>query len=411
MAQLNFTLDTEIIKGLFTLDGRDDSMAKLIESIINQVLDAQATEIIGAEPYERTEARTAYRNGYRPREMKTRVGTLELSVPRLRDGNFSTDLFARYQRSEQALVLAMMEMVVNGVSTRKVERITEKLCGTSFSKSTISKLCQGLDPIITEFKNRPLDNHFPFVIVDAIYVKVRERHRVRSKGLLIAIGVNHNGYREVLGFTIANSETETSWNDFFVHLKERGLSKVDFVISDAHQGLVKAIKKQFQGASWQRCQTHFSKNILDSCPKKLQPEIKERLRGLYDAADEKTAQMLLRSITKDYQNLAPKVIEKLESGFEDVISVLSLPMKYRKRLRTSNSIERLNQEIRRRERVIRIFPNSDSVIRLMGALLMEQHEKWATGRKYLDMQEYYDSLQSEATQHESKEKKSSELVA
>ncbi len=140
----------------------------------------------------------------------------------------------------------MMEMVVNGVSTRKVERITEKLCGTSFSKSTVSKLCQGLDPIITEFKNRPLDNHFPFVIVDAIYVKVRERHRVRSKGLLIAIGVNHNGYREVLGFTIANSETETSWNDFFVHLKERGLSKVDFVISDAHQGLVKAIKNSFK---------------------------------------------------------------------------------------------------------------------------------------------------------------------
>lgn len=390
MTQLNFTLDSEIIKGLFTLDGKNDAMAKLMEQIINQILDAQATEIIGAKPYERTDDRTAYRNGHRARQMKTRIGTMNLLVPRLRNGEFSTELFQRYQRSEQALVLSMMEMVIQGVSTRKVTQITEELCGTSFSKSTISKLCEGLDPIVEEFRNRPLEKHYPFVVVDAIYVKVREMGRVRSRALLIATGINGDGYREILGFTVANSETESSWNDFFASLNARGLSSVDLVVSDAHIGLVNALKRQFQGASWQRCQTHFSRNILDGCSKKYQPELKNKLRELYDAANPEIARSLMQEILSEFSQKAPKAMETLESGFEDVISVLSLPVKYRKRLRTSNSIERLNQEIRRRERVIRIFPNEESLIRLMGALLMEQHDAWSCGRKYFDMQEYYD---------------------
>ncbi|MGI6235779.1 MAG: IS256 family transposase [Christensenellales bacterium] len=392
MAQLNFTLDTEILKGLFTLEGRDRAMAKVMEAVLNQVLDAQLTEQIGADPYERTDERCAYRNGHRMRQMKTRVGTLELLIPRLRNGQFSTDLFHRYQRSEQALVLAMMEMVINGVSTRKVENITEELCGTSFSKSTVSKLCESLDPIVEDFRNRPLEKHYPFVIVDAIYVKVRENKRVRSKGLLIAIGVNHEGYREVIGFAAADSESETSWNNFFQSLKERRLTNVDIVVSDAHKGLMKAIKRQFQGAAWQRCQTHFSRNILDNCPKSIQPEIKERLRLLYDAANETIAREQLSTMFEDYNDKASKAMKILEEGFDDIISVLNLPLKYRKRLRTSNSIERLNQEIRRRERVIRIFPNEASLIRLIGALLMEHDEKWSSGRKYLEMDQYFQSL-------------------
>lgn len=355
MAQLNFTLDSEIIKGLFTSDCKDNAMKQLMESILNQMLEAQVTEVVGAAPYERSEDRTCYRNGTRPRQMKTRIGTLELLVPRVRNGEFSPELFERYQRNEQALVLAMMEMVIQGVSTRKVTKITEELCGTSFSKSTISKLCENLDPIVDEFKNRPLSKEYPFVICDALYIKVRENSRVRSKAVLIAIGVNKEGIREIIGFTTAESESETSWNNFFKSLKERGLDSVDIVVSDAHKGLVKAVIRQFQGATWQRCQTHFSRNVLDVCPPKLQPMLKERLRSLYDAPVVDIARTILNDIIDDYEEAAPKIINTLEEGFDDITAVLSLPIKYRKRLRTSNCIERLNQEIRPRERVIRIF--------------------------------------------------------
>ncbi len=389
MAQYNITITEELLHGLFLSDGKDKAFSKLLEEIFNQVLLAQSSDQLGAEPYERTEDRKAYRNGYRERQMTTRVGSLTLRVPRHRNGQFSTELFARYQRSEQALVLAMMEMVVNGVSTRKVEKITEELCGKKFSKSTVSELCKGLDPIVEAFKTRPLKAHYPFVQVDALYLKVRENGRVESKGLLVAVGINEEGYREIIGFSLANSETEDSWGAFFNSLKERGLKDVRLVTSDNHKGLVNAVRKHFQGASWQRCQTHFSKNVIDSTPKSLQPEIKEDLRNLYDAIDIESARKYRDLMFAKYEAKAPKAVAILDEGFDDVTAVLSLPLYYRKRLRTTNGVERLNQEIRRRERVIRIFPNEASVIRLMGALLMEQDEKWQTGRKYLDMALYY----------------------
>jgi len=219
MAQFNITITEELLHGLFLSNGRDEAFSKLLEEIFNQVLLAQSSEQLRAEPYERTEERTAYRNGYRNRELTTRVGTLTLRVPRHRNGQFSTELFTRYQRSEQALVLAMMEMVINGVSTRKVEIITEELCGKKFSKSTVSALCKKLDPIIEAFRTRPLKYHYPFLVVDAIYVKVRENGRIRSRGLLIAIGINEEGYREVIGFQLANSESESCWGDSFPPLK------------------------------------------------------------------------------------------------------------------------------------------------------------------------------------------------
>jgi transposase-like protein len=389
MAQFNITITEELLHGLFLSNGRDEAFSKLLEEIFNQVLLAQSSEQIRAEPYERTEERTAYRNGYRNRELTTRGGTLTLRVPRHRNGQFSTELFTRYQRSEQALVLAMMEMVINGVSTRKVEIITEELCGKKFSKSTVSALCKKLDPIIEAFRTRPLKYHYPFLVVDAIYVKVRENGRVRSRGLLIAIGINEEGYREVIGFQLANSESESCWGEFFSSLKERGLKNVDLVTSDDHKGLVNAVKRHFQGAGWQRCQTHFSKNILDHTPKTLQPELKEELCQLYEAVDLESARSIKDRIIQTYEAKAPKATAILDEAFDDITAVLALPLKYRKRLRTTNSVERLNQEIRRRERVIRIFPNAASVIRLMGALLMEQDERWQTGRKYFDMQLYY----------------------
>jgi len=389
MAQFNITITEELLHGLFLSNGRDEAFSKLLEEIFNQVLLAQSTDQIRAQPYERTEERTAYRNGFRDRQMTTRVGTLTLRVPRHRNGQFSTELFARYQRSEQALVLAMMEMVVNGVSTRKVELITEELCGKKFSKSTISELCKNLDPIVEAFRTRPLQSHYPFLMVDAIYVKVRENGRVQSRGMLIAIAVNEDGYREIIGFQLANSESESSWGEFFSSLKDRGLKDVRLVTSDDHKGLVNAVRKHFQGASWQRCQTHFSRNILDHTRKALQTEIKEELRQLYEAVDLESARKIRDHIIQTYEVKAPKATALLDEAFDDITAVLALPLKYRKRLRTTNGVERLNEEIRRRERVIRIFPNAASVIRLMGALLIEQDEKWQTGRKYLDMQLYY----------------------
>jgi len=395
MAQFNITLTEEHLHGLFVSNGRDEAFAKLLEEIFNQVLLAQSTEQLCAAPYERTENRTAYRNGTYDRSLTTRVGTLELHIPRHRYGEFSTELFERYQRSEQALILAMMEMVVNGVSTRKVELITEELCGKKFSKSTVSALCEKLDPLVHDFRTRPLDSHYPFVLVDAIYLKVRVDNRVQSRGLLVAIGVNEEGYREIIGFQVANTESETSWGEFFESLKERGLKDVHLVTSDNHKGLVNAVQKHFQGATWQRCQTHFSRNMLDQTPKTLQPKLKEELRQLYEAVDLESAKNVRNHIIATYEAKAPRAVALLDEAFDDITAVLILPLKYRKRLRTTNGVERLNQEIRRRERVIRIFPNEASVIRLMGALLMEQSEKWQTGRKYFDMDLYYQTIKQD----------------
>ena len=407
MTQLHITLEKEILKDLL-MGNREKAMAKLLEQIFDAVLNAQATEQINALPYERNKDRITYRNGYRDRGLTTRVGTLRLHIPKFRNGTFSTELFSAYQRSEQALMLSMMEMVVQGVSTRKVSEITEILCGTIFSKSTVSSLCKELDPVVDHFRNRPLNRHYPFIIVDAIYMRAREYHTVNSKGLLIAIGVNREGYREVLGFTIADGESEISWSEFFKHLKDRGLKDVDQVTSDNHGGLRNAIKKHFTNALWQRCQTHFSRNVLDKTPKKLQAEMKQALKDMYDAPDLEKAGIRKDQILDKFEASAPKAMSLLDEGFADVTAVYNLPYGYRKRLRTSNSIERLNEELRRRERVIRIFPNEESLLRLMGAVLIEQHEKWSAGKKYFNMDAYYEKIaENTKTKATTKEKRKS----
>lgn len=392
MAQIQVEISTDLLQGIFSKNGRESGLERLLEVVMNQVLDYQAEKQIGAQPYERTKNRKDYRNGFRPKKLKTRIGTLELSLPRFRFGKFTTEMFKKYQRNEQALILSMMEMVINGVSTRKVTKVTEKLCGTSFSKSTVSTLCKSLDPIIENFRNRKLQRHYPFVIVDAIYTKQREDNRVRSVAVLIAEAVSEEGKREIIGFDVADSESENSWNNFFEDLKNRGLNNVDFLISDNHKGLVKALHKNFKGSSWQRCQTHFSRNIIESAPKKYKTEIKNWLYTMYNSINLEKAKIIMDEMVEKFIEKAPKSMKILEDGFYDAMSIMHLPKKYRKRLRTTNNLERLNQEIRRRERVIRIFPNKKSVIRLIGALLKEQHEKWISGRKYLDMDEYYESV-------------------
>jgi putative transposase len=252
MTNDQITLNEQTLQRLFT---GDRQLAQLLENILNQVLEAQVSEQLQAERYERTDERHGYRNGYKPRLLTTRVGTLTLRVPQVREGGSSPALFARYQRSEQALILTLMEMVVNGVSTRKVAHITEELCGREFSKSTVSDLCQGLDPLVEAWNERDLSRtHFPFVLVDALMIKVREGGQVRACSALIASGINEAGYREILGLQLGDSESERSWTAFFRWLKGRGLHGVDLVVSDHHGGLTSAVQVQFQGATWQRCQ-------------------------------------------------------------------------------------------------------------------------------------------------------------
>lgn len=385
MAQMQVTIDTDQLKDVLS---HDQGMKLLLEEVLNQVLDAEMTEHIGAEPYERTDQRRTYRNGYRPRRLTTRVGTLTLRVPQSRDGSFSTELFRRYQRSEQALVLALMEMVIQGVSTRKVTRITEELCGTSFSKSTVSALCADLDARVEAWNERPLKGRYPFLIVDAIVVKVRRDRAVRSTSALVAVGISEEGYREVLGVTIGDSETEGTWGGFFKSLRARGLRGVELIASDNHGGLVAAAERYFQGAIWQRCQAHFTRNVLKVTPKHLRGEMTAWLRRIFRSENQREARVAFEALAEKFEGKADAALDVLEAGLEDAIAVLVLPAKYRRRLRTTNMLERLNEELRRRERVIRIFPNTASALRMIGALLVEQHEKWISGKRYFNMDEY-----------------------
>jgi len=377
MAQLHFTLDSDFFVGLFS-ETKDEAFGKLMEALLNQVLQAESTEQLGANNYERSQERSDYRNGTRTRSLTTRIGKIELQVPRHRNVPFKTSLFENYQRNEQALITTMMEMVVQGISTRNIKKVTEELCGESFSKSTVSEICKD----------------YPFIIVDAIYLKAREDHRVKSKALFIAIGINNTGHKEVLGFEVYDSEKVNTWKEFFESLKSRGLRGVDIVISDAHAGLVEAIKECFSGSSWQRCQAHFTRNIINKCPKKYSTGLASELRDMFNATTIEEARRLKESIYDEYKDVANESMVVLDEGFEDSITIMALPSKYRIALRTSNIIERENREIRRRENVIQIFPNTESIIRLIGAVLQDDHNDWSVSHRIFDMKEYYDKLSS-----------------
>ena len=389
MAQLHFTLDYDFFVGLFS-ETKDDAFGKLMEAMLNQVLKAESTQQLNAENYERSDERLDYRNGTRERSLTTRIGKIELQVPRHRNVPFKTALFENYQRNEQALISTMMEMVVQGVSTRNVQKVTEELCGEAFSKSTVSEICKDLDIPVKQFKDRLLPDNYPFIIVDAIYLKAREDHRVRAKALFVAIGINNTGHKEVIGFDVYDSEKTSTWKSFFESLKSRGLRGVDIIVSDAHSGLREAIKECFGGSSWQRCQAHFIRNILDKCPKKYSTGLASELKDMFNTSTMEEARRLEKSIYEEYKDVAGEAMSILEDGFEDSITILALPSKYRIALRTSNIIERENREIRRREKVIQIFPNTDSIIRLMGAVLIDDHNVWSTTQRLFDMKEYYD---------------------
>lgn len=389
MAQVNFTLDYEFLVGLFKED-KNQAFGKLMEVILDQMLKAESAQQLGAENYERADGRKDYRNGTRKRSLVTRVGRIELEVPRHRNVPFKTILFENYERNEQALIASMMEMVVQGVSTRNIKKITEELCGETFSKSTVSEICKELDEPVKQFRYRLLSGRYPFVIVDAMYIKVREEGRIVSKAVLIAVGINTEGRKEILGFSLCDTEKELTWKEFLEELKSRGLRGVDIVISDSHQGLVKAIQECFPTASWQRCQVHLTRNILDRTPKKYQAGLKSELSSMFKAVTIKEARRLRDEIYEEYKDVAENAMRILDEGFEDAMTIMALPEKYRIALRTSNILERENREIRRREQVIQIFPNLKSAERLIGAVLLDDHDDWMTQHRLFGMAEYFD---------------------
>ncbi len=378
----------------FALLNDPDFLNQAVTRFLQQFLEAEITSFLKADPYERTGDRTGYRNGYKPRIVKTRVGRIELSVPQDREGRFRSELFSRFQRSEKALILALQEAYLQGVSTRKVTKITEALCGTSFSKSQVSQLCQDLDEDINAWRERSLDQAYPYLIIDATYLHIRSGGQVASEGVLIVSGIAESGHRDILSIDVAHSETEATYADLFKDLKKRGLKGVQLVISDHHEGLQNAIKRHFQGASWQHCQTHFHRNIKGITPPKHQREVAEALKDVFNAPDHNTAQQRLSQLMDTYEEILPNVVDKacaemvLFSIDQDIIHCLAcfhFPKKHRKRIRTTNLLERLNREIKRRADVVQIFPNQEACQRLIGALCMEWSEEWITGRRYLDM--------------------------
>ena len=358
---------------------------EVIRAVMQEVLEAEMDEALGAGKSERTPERLGYRSGYYGRTLVTRVGKLELRVPQDRAGRFSTELFERYQRSERALVATLAEMYVQGVSTRKVKAVTEELCGHAFSASSVSAINKRLDESLKAFAERPLSEPFPYVIMDARYEKVREAGIVMSQAVLIAIGISWDGRRQILGVEMANRESRTAWKDFLTGLRARGLKGVEFAVSDDHAGLVAAIAEVLPEAAWQRCYVHFLRNALAYLPRKHNDDCLQELRWIYDRRDLTEARADLSAWIAKWASRYPRLTDWAEENIDSTLTFFRLPRQHHKHLKSSNMLERLNEEIRRRTQVVRIFPNTESCLRLVRALAVETNENWMEANRYINM--------------------------
>lgn len=362
-----------------------EGLHEVIRAVMQEVLEAEMDEALGASKGERTPDRLGYRSGYYGRTLVTRVGKLELRVPQDRAGRFSTELFERYQRSERALVATLAEMYVQGVSTRKVKAITEELCGHAFSASSISAINKRLDESLKAFAERPLHEPFAYLILDARYEKVREAGIVMSQAVLIAVGIDWDGRRQILAVEMANRESRSAWKDFLVSLKARGLKGVELVVSDDHAGLVAAIGEVIPEAAWQRCYVHFLRNALDHLPRKHGDDCLQELRWLYDRRDLAEAKADLVAWLAKWSARYPRLTTWVEETIEQTLTFFRLPRQHHKHLKSTNMLERLNEEIRRRTYVVRIFPNAESCLRLVRALAVETNENWMEANRYINM--------------------------
>ena len=398
MARDNVTTKGTPAQAMALIDDKE-FIKCIVQEALQAILEAEMTEHIGAERYERSDGRRSVRNGYKPRTLELSVGKIELAMPQSRDGEFSTELFGRYQRSEKALVLALMEMYVLGVSTRDVADITEALCGTTFSKTTVSELCRALDAQVAAWKARDLSGcAYPYLFVDAIYEKVRVDGVAVSQGVLIVSAVRSDGRRDLLDVIIADTESEATYAELFRGLKERGVTGVVQVTSDYHLGLKAAVGRYFQGAAWQRCQVHFVRNATGKVAWKHRRQLSSDINAVFAETTREAAIAKAAEVADRWRDTAPSVAKMIDTDIEECLSVLALPLEHRKRTRTNNGIERFNEEIRRRTRTIRVFPNRESALRLIGTLCMEQGEEWITGKRYLDMSLLYAQQDGQAAE-------------
>ena len=381
-------IDPARMLGQALSDASPDLMRHLLDTVINSLLSADADAVCGAEYGQVSPDRVNSRNGYRHRDLDTRVGTIDVAIPKLRQGSYFPEwLLERRKRAEAALISVVATCYLLGVSTRRMDKLVQSLGITSLSKSQVSRMAADLDEQVTAFRTRPLADAGPFTFVaaDALTMKVREQGRVVNAVVLVATGVNADGHREVLGVKVATSETKEAWNVFSADLVARGLHGVKLVTSDAHAGLVEAIAANLPGTAWQRCRTHYAANLMSVCPKSAWPAVKTMLHSVYDQPDAKAVHAQFDKLLDAMAEQLPAVHEHLDSARADVLAFTSFPKEIWRQIWSNNPNERLNREIRRRTDVVGIFPGRDAVTRLVGAVLAEQHDEWIEGRRYLSL--------------------------
>jgi len=369
-----------------------DFLQPVVQEAVQAILEMEMEECLQAGKHERTDDRQGYRSGYYRRRLITRVGTMVLRVPQDRSGRFSTEVFEQYQRSEKALVAALAQMYVQGVSTRKVAAVTQELCGHEFSASSISAITSRLEQQLAQFSQRPLEVEYPYVIVDARYERVREGGVIVNRAILVALGIDWEGRRQVLAVEYAQRESQSSWKDFLLGLKKRGLTGVRLVVSDDHAGLKAAIKEVMPEAWWQRCYVHFLRNALDYLPRKADESCLQELRWMYERRDAFEARRDLKAWLEKWSAKYPKLCGWVEANIEETWSFYQLPLSHHKHMKSTNLLERFNQEIKRRTLVVRIFPDEASCLRLIRAVAAETHEEWMEGSRYLNMDAFKEQI-------------------
>lgn len=353
-----------------------------LKLLAQELMDAEVTQLIGAGPYERSESRLNSRNGYREREWDTRVGTLELQIPKLRQSTYFPSLLEPRRRHERALLSVVQQAYVHGVSTRAVDQLAEALGLKGISKDQVSRICRELDTQVEAFRTRKLDGDYPYLLLDATFEKVRENGRVIAMAVLIAVAVKASGEREVVGVDVGPAEDYEFWLGFCRQLAMRGLSGVKLVISDAHLGLKHAIQQVFTGATWQRCRVHFMRNVLATVPKAAHQMVAATIRTVFAQPDRVTAKAAVERVCRLFEKRFPKLVTCLLEAEDDVLAYYGFPAEHRRQIWSTNSLERLNKEVSRRCDVVGIFPNRQALLRLVGAVLEEQNDEWAVGRRY-----------------------------
>ncbi len=372
----------EELLGKWELDQDVDLLREGLEALVKSLMEVEVEEKLRAKRYERTPTRKTCRNGYRPRRWDTRVGTIQLRIPKLRKGSYFPSFLEPRRRAERALLSVVQEAYVQGVSTRKVDRLVRSLGMEGISKSEVSRICRELDEVVERFRNRPLSGEYPYVWLDAKVVKLREDGRVVPMALVVAIGVRRSGEREVLGLDLGASESHGFWLRFLRGLVRRGLRGVKLVISDAHEGLKQAIEKVMAGASWQRCRVHFMRDLLSDVPRGYREEVAAWVRTIFSQPDQKEAKKQLQLVASFLKGRFPRVAELLLEAEEDILAHMTFPRAHWRRISSTNPLERLLREIGRRCDVVGIFPNRKAALRLVGAVVAEQQEEWEVGRRY-----------------------------